>query len=92
MASAKKEVFLLYQMGSSDEWTWYSVVGVFLSEDALMDHARKKSMPSDLRVLDSRGGDVVLQEPLEFVAVRSSEGEVPDVKLAEDLASSTAAS
>ncbi len=92
MASAKKEVFLLYQMGSSEEWTWRSTVGVFLSEGALMDHARKKSMPSDLRVLDPRGGGVVLQEPLEFVVVRSSEGEVLDVKLAEDLASRTAAS
>jgi hypothetical protein len=82
MAQAGTELFVLYQMGASEEWTWYSVVGVFLSEAALRDHAKKKGITSELRVMvpDAKGG-VTLTEPQEYVAVRSVEGPVPDVEL-----------
>jgi hypothetical protein len=46
MAHPGTELFVLYQMGASEEWTWYSVVGVFLSEAALRDHAKKKGITS----------------------------------------------
>ena len=82
MSPGKTELFVLYQMGSSDDWTWYSVVGVFLSEQALRDHATQKGIVPDLKILvPSQNNEVLLPEPVEFVAVRSSEGEVPEVEL-----------
>lgn len=87
----ERTVFLLYQMGTSEDYTWYSVVGVFLSEKALMEYASAKSISADLRLLDSEGGDIVLPEPLEFVAVKTAEGEVPDVQLSDNIPPSTAA-
>jgi hypothetical protein len=82
MTQTGTELFILYQMGASEEWTWYSVVGVFLSEAALLNHAKEKGITSDLRFMmpDEKGG-VTLAEPQEYVAVRSVEGAVPDVEL-----------
>jgi hypothetical protein len=76
------ELLVLYQMGASEEWTWYSVVAVFLSEAALREYAKEKGITSDLRVAvpDARG-NVTLAEPQEFVVVKSAEGAVPDVEL-----------
>lgn len=82
MSSSKTELFLLYQMGSSEDWTWYSVIGVFLTQKALWDYAREKAIDADLKLLEpSSGSDVVLPEPVEYVAVHTFEGEVPDVEL-----------
>jgi hypothetical protein len=82
MAAPKAELFILYQMGSSEDWTWFSVVGVFLTEAGLRAHAREKGIAPDLELLQpSQMNEVVLREPRDFVAVRSSEGEVPDVEL-----------
>jgi hypothetical protein len=82
MPAGKTELFILYQMGSSEDWTWYSVIGVFLSESALREYAREKTMDVDLKLLEpNRDGEVVLPEPVEFVAVRSEEGAVPDVEI-----------
>jgi hypothetical protein len=84
VAVEKPDIFILFQMGSSDDWTWYAVLGVFLSEKALRDYAKKKSIDSDLGLREpGTGGNVILPEPVEFVAVRSHEGEVPEVELAE---------
>jgi hypothetical protein len=85
MSANKAQLFILYQMGSSEEWTWYSVIAVFLSENALMDHARQKSIDVGLSILEANeDGEVILPEPQEFVAVRSVEGEVPDVELGQN--------
>lgn len=82
----KVELFILYQMGNSEEWTWFSPIGVFLSEAALRDYARLNGIASDLRLLaPSRSNEVILMQPQEYVAVKSKEGEVPDVELAEQL-------
>jgi hypothetical protein len=86
MSASKTELFILYQMGSSEDWTWYSVIGVFLSEKALLDYAREKTIDADLRLLEpNRKGEVVLPEPVEFVAVRSEEGAVPDVEVGQKI-------
>jgi hypothetical protein len=86
MSGSKTELFILYQMGSSQDYTWYSVVAVFLSEEALREYARKKGVDADLVLLSSDQGDeIVLDEPEEFVAVRSEEGVVPEVSLPEGL-------
>jgi hypothetical protein len=92
VVDAKKEVFLLYQMGSSEDWTWYSVIGVFFSEGSLMSYAKEKSILSELRLLETTDGNIILREPVEFVAVRSPEGEVPNVELDRDISSGSAAS
>ena len=82
MVQPGTKLFILYQMGASEEWTWYSVVGVFLSEAALRDHAKQKGITSELRIMvPGVKGGVTLEEPQEFVAVRSVEGPVPDVEL-----------
>jgi hypothetical protein len=84
MTADGTELYILYQMGASEDWIWFSPIGVFLSEKALWDYVRMKGMPSDLRVLEpSTKNDVLLTEPQEFVIVRSKEGEVPDVDLKE---------
>jgi hypothetical protein len=78
---AKSDLFLLYQMGTSEEYIWYSVVGVFLSEAALRGYAAVKDIAEGLSILESGGRhSIVLPEPIEFVAVKSSEGAVPDVE------------
>jgi len=83
MTSSDVPLFILYQIGASEDWTWFSPVGVFLSEEALREHARIKGIASDLALLEPDGqNEVRLQEPQDFVAVRSREGEVPDVELA----------
>ena len=75
-------MFLLYQMGTSDEYTWYSVIAVFFTQNALRDYAEEKGIAAELQMLkpDSKG-NVILREPVEYVAVPCSEGEVPDVEL-----------
>jgi hypothetical protein len=86
MPASKTQLFILYQMGSSEDWTWYSVIGVFLSEKALLDYAREKAIDADLKLLEpDREGEVVLPEPVEFVAVRSEEGAVPDVEVGQKI-------
>jgi hypothetical protein len=80
------ELYILYQMGASEDWIWFSPIGVFLSEKALWDYVRKKGMPPDLRVLEpTTKNEILLDEPQEFVIVRSKEGEVPDVDLKESV-------
>ena len=80
--AAKPDLFILYQMGASEDWTWFSVVGVFLSEAALREHAAGKGIDPGLELIEpSEKNEVILKEPREFVAVRSREGEVPDVEL-----------
>ena len=82
MATAKAELYILYQMGNSEEWTWFSPVGVFLSEKALREYAAEREIDPDLAVLEPTGSNTVrLQEPQEFVIIRSKEGEVPEVEL-----------
>jgi hypothetical protein len=82
------ELFVLYQMGASEDFTWYSVIAVFLSEKDLWRYAEKKDIGAELKLVEpGTNGDVLLQEPVEFVAVRSAEGEVPDVELAENASS-----
>ncbi len=79
------DLFILYQMGSSEDYTWYSVVAVFLSEQDLRDYAASKSIGDDLRPREpNQDGDVLLPEPAEFVAVKTRVGEVPDVELLEN--------
>jgi len=81
LSTARTEVFLLYQMGSTEDWTWYSVIGVFLSEQALRAYADEKVVAPDLKLMTPpEKGDIVLPEPVEFVAVRSPEGAVPGVE------------
>lgn len=76
------DIFVLYQMGSSEEYVWYSVVAVFLSREELFSYAARKGIDDALKLLPSpREGAVLLKEPVEFVAVESTEGEVPDVEL-----------
>ncbi len=71
-------------MGASEGYTWYSAVGVFLTESALQEYAESKGISTELRVMtpDAKG-EVLLSEPQEFVAVQSAEGAVPGVELAE---------
>ena len=82
MDRSSDEIYVLYQMGASEEWTWFSVVGAFFSEDALRGYAREKGISVGPTVEPSGRNEVVLKEPQEFVAVRSKEGPVPDVELA----------
>ena len=80
------ELLVLYQMGSSEDYTWYSVVGVFFSEQALNDYSRRKGIENDVqRAQPGKDGNVVLRVPSEFVVVRCGEGEVPDVELEESV-------
>jgi hypothetical protein len=82
MAIGKTELYILYQMGNSEEWTWYSPIGVFLSEEALRAYAAAKNIPPELEVLGPGDSNMVhLTEPQEYVIVKSKEGEVPDVEL-----------
>jgi len=84
MSESSAELYILYQMGVSDQWTWFSVVAVFLSERALRVHARDKGMVTELELLEpSSSNKVVLTEPREYVVVKAREGEVPDVELEE---------
>ena len=80
----KTEFFILYQMGNSEEWTWYSPIGIFMSEKALRDYAASAGIRGELDVrLPTVSNEVRLSEPQEYVAVKSGEGEVPEVELAE---------
>lgn len=83
--AAKTELFILYQMGNSDEWTWFSPIGVFLSEKALREYAVSIGVPEALpvHVATKEKNEVDLREPQEYVIVKSSEGEVPEVELAD---------
>jgi hypothetical protein len=84
MAESSKELYVLYQMGASEEFTWFSVVAVFLSGAALSDYIRRKGIALVPLLVDpSPDNEVLLAEPREFVGVRSREGPVPDVELAE---------
>jgi hypothetical protein len=83
MTDDRTELFILYQMGASEDWTWYSVVGVFFSQGALREDAKRRGASSDLELMEpSAKNEVVLTEPQGLVAVRSHEGPVPDVELA----------
>jgi hypothetical protein len=82
MTYPAKDLFVLYQMGASEEFTWFSVVAVFLSEAALRDHVARKGITLEPLLMDAdSSNEVRLTEPRDFVAVRSKEGEVPDVEL-----------
>ncbi|MGP8125847.1 MAG: hypothetical protein ACLQEQ_08320 [Nitrososphaerales archaeon] len=82
MTTAKTELYILYQMGNSEEWTWFSPAGVFLSEKALRTYAAEKEMDPELVVLEPDDSNTVrLPEPQEYVIVKSQEGQVPDVEL-----------
>ncbi len=84
MTEEGSQLYILYQMGVSEEWTWFSVVGVFFSEAALRRYASERGLVSELEVvLPSASNEVLLSEPREFVVVRSREGAVPDVELAQ---------
>jgi hypothetical protein len=81
MSSSDTEIYLLYQMGVSEEWTWFSPVGVFLSERALWEHVQKKDIASDRKILVPSPGNIVrLSSPQDYVIVKAREGEVPDVE------------
>jgi hypothetical protein len=76
------EVYILYQIGVSDEWTWFSPVGIFLNEAALRGHLRARGIPVDLEVMEPDSeNEVRLHGPQDYVAVRSREGRVPEVEL-----------
>ncbi len=82
MTTAETELYILYQMGNSEEWTWFSPVGVFLSEKALRTYAAEKEIDPDLVVLEPGDSNTVrLPEPQEYVIVKSQEGQVPEVEL-----------
>ena len=78
------ELFILYQMGASEEWTWFAAVAVFLSEAASRNYARARGISPELSVSEPDAkNEVLLTEPREFVLVRSQEGPVPEVVLSE---------
>ena len=82
MTKTKTRLYILYQMGNSEEWTWFSPVGVFLSEKTLRAFAAEKEIDADLVVLEPADSNTVrLREPQEYVIVKSYEGQVPDVEL-----------
>ncbi|HUI85860.1 MAG TPA: hypothetical protein VLY21_01740 [Nitrososphaerales archaeon] len=82
MSRSKTHIYILYQIGASEDWMWFSPVGVFLSEKALWDHVDAKGIPVDRKILEpTEKNEVLLPQPQDFVIVRSSEGEVPDVDL-----------
>ena len=82
MAQKRTEIYILYQIGASEEWTWFSPVGVFLSEKALWEHVKRKGIEPLLEILEpSASNDVLLRVPQDFVAVKAHEGEVPEVEL-----------
>jgi hypothetical protein len=82
MALSGKDLYVLYQLGASEEFTWFSVVAVFLSEAALRDHVARRGITLESPLFDpDPSNEVRLTQPLEYVAVRSREGEVPDVEL-----------
>jgi hypothetical protein len=82
VAPNRKEIYILYQMGSSEEWTWFSPVGVFFSNKALQEHVRKKGIEPVPEILEpSLRNEVVLRVPQDYVIVKACEGEVPEVEL-----------
>lgn len=82
MTASETEIYILYQMGASEEWVWFSPIGIFMSEKALWDHVKMKGMPSDLKIMEpTTKNEVHLSEPTDYVVVKSHEGEVPDVEL-----------
>jgi hypothetical protein len=82
MVTGGTEIYILYQIGMSDEWTWFSPIGIFLSEKGVLDYVEEKEFPVELPILEPDGENgVVLTEPQDFVIVRSTEGEVPEVEL-----------
>jgi hypothetical protein len=84
MSTPGVDLFILYQMGASEEFTWFSVVGVFLSEGALRRHVAAKGITTEPELMECpESNEILLKEPREFLAVRSHEGEVPDVELAQ---------
>ena len=82
MAPGRTELFVLYQMGNSEEWTWFSPTAVFLSEEALRDYALTKGVAQGQEILKpTEENEITLSEPQEFVMVRTPEGELPEVEL-----------
>lgn len=82
MVTRKAEIYILYQMGASEDWTWFSPIGVFLTEKTLWEYIEKKGilLNHQIRRPTSRN-EVHLSEPQDYVIARSREGEVPDVEL-----------
>lgn len=84
MANSNTELILLYQMGASEDWTWFSIVAVFLSEAALRAYVGDRGITLATGIMEPNSANAItLLEPNEFVAVRTREGEVPDVELAQ---------
>jgi len=82
MTAARAEIYILYQMGASEEWTWFSPIGVFFSESALWEHVKQKGITLDRKLREpSANNEVHLSEPQDYVVVLSREGEVPEVEL-----------
>ena len=52
MPTSRVELFILYQMGASEEYTWFSVVGVFLSEAALREYVKVKGITTQPELMD----------------------------------------
>lgn len=82
MSEAPTELYVLYQIGASEDWVWFSPIGAFLTEDGLREFAKAKGAPAELRMLTVPSSNVVtLEAPQDFVAVRTSTGELPEVEL-----------
>lgn len=82
MAQQTAEIYILYQIGASEEWTWFSPIGVFLSEKSLREHVMSKGIEPVPEILEpSTGNEVLLRVPQDYVIVRAHEGEVPEVEL-----------
>jgi len=82
VAPKRTEIYILYQMGASEEWTWFSPMGVFFSEEALRQHIKRKGIEPVPEILEpSPSNEVLLRVPQDYVIVKASEGEVPEVEL-----------
>jgi len=80
--SGERKLFVLYQIGASEDWVWFSPIGVFLTEGELREFAREKGAPAQMRLLTpSAKNEITLAEPQDFVAVKTQPGELPEVDL-----------
>jgi hypothetical protein len=95
LAQKSTEIYILYQIGASEEWTWFSPVAMFLSEKALREHVKKKGIEPVPEILEpSASNEILLRVPQDYVIVKAHEGEVPEVELevAEEVGDRRAAS
>lgn len=82
MGKEKQELFVLYQIGASEDWVWFSPIGVFMTEEELRKFARRKGAPKAMPLREpGPKNDVVLDDPQDFVAVKAEAGGLPDVEL-----------